>query len=56
MSIQPITLTRKSIFIVLAVICFAIDCFLAFARIAAPVNVVEGLEFLGFALFALAFL
>ena len=59
MAVQPgpvIALNRRLILLVLAIICFAIDCFLAFAKVAAPGNVIEGLLYLGLVFFAAAFL
>ena len=55
MAVPPgasISLNRRIILLVLAIICFAIDAFLTFAKVSAPVN----LLFLGLALFAASFL
>lgn len=55
---QPvaISLNRRVILLVLAIICFAIDAFLAFAKVTAPSNVEAGLLYLGLVFFAAAFL
>lgn len=56
MSVQPIVVSRKLLFIVAAIICFVIDCFFEFAKVSVQANVVYGVLFLGFAFFAAAFL
>lgn len=58
MAVPPgsVTLNRHLILFVLAIVCFAIDAFLEFAKVAASGNVVEGLLFLGLVFFAAAFL
>jgi hypothetical protein len=58
MAVQPgpvIALNRRLILLVLAIICFAIDCFLAFAKVAVDANVSAGLLYLGLVFFAGAF-
>jgi hypothetical protein len=57
MAVAPgsVTLNRHLILFVLAIICFAIDAFLAFAKVTAPGNVEAGLLYLGLVFFAGAF-
>lgn len=59
MAVPPaasISLNRRIILLVLAIVCFAIDAFLEFAKVSAQGNVVLGLLFLGLVFFAGAFL
>jgi hypothetical protein len=58
MAVAPgsVTINRHLILFVLAIICFAIDAFLEFAKVAVQGNVVFGLLFLGLVFFAGAFL
>jgi len=57
MAVSPgITVSRRLLFLVAAIICFVIDCFFEFAKISVQANVIYGLLFLGLAFFAAAFL
>ena len=62
MAVQPtqpgtaISLNRRVILLVLAIICFAIDAFLFFAKVNATADVEDGLFALGLVFFAGAFL
>lgn len=49
-----VTVNRHLILFVLAIICFAIDTFLEFAKISVQTNVTLGLAFLGSVFFAAA--
>jgi hypothetical protein len=51
-----ITFNRRVILLVLAIICFAIDAFLAFAKVSVQGSVAAGLLYLGLVFFAGAFL
>jgi hypothetical protein len=58
MAVQPgasISLNRRVIFLILAIVCFAIDAFLFFAKVTASANVEDGLIALGLVFFAAAF-
>lgn len=56
MAVTPVvSINRHLILFILAIVCFAIDCFLAFAKVAVDANVSAGLLYLGLVFFAAAF-